>query len=108
MLTQAQMEENGTRIREALEVLGMRWPENPVPLDFLYLYALVSNFLVLLEEDHGVMPGAFGSHGFLVHVINPASGAVEEVQRSGFQSMGAAALKPVTGPPPQPQPAPLE
>lgn len=94
MLTQQQMEDHGNRIREALEVIGLRFPTNPQPQDFLYLYAVVSNFLRLLEVDYGVMPGVFGSHGFAVAVLNPASGDLETVQRPGFHSLGEAALKP--------------
>ena len=91
MLTQAQLEDNGMRVREALEVVGLRWPANPQPPDFLYLYAVVSNFLVLLERDYGVMPGLFGSHGGFVPVVNPASGAIEQAQRK-LQGVGAAGL----------------
>jgi hypothetical protein len=98
MLTQAQVEDNGTRVREALEVLALRWPTNPTPPDFLYLYAVVSNFLVLLERDYGVLPGVFGSHGGFVPVINPASGAIEQAQRN-LQGVGAAGL---IAPPPAP------
>jgi hypothetical protein len=92
MLTQAQIEDHGTRIREALEVIGLRWPGNPQPADFLYLYAVVSNFLVLLEQDHGVMPGVFGSHGGFIQPFNPASGAIEQIQRNS-PGVGAAGLK---------------
>lgn len=98
MLTQAQMEENGTRIRTAMEVLALRWPTNPQPADFLYLYSLLSNFLVLLEQDYGVLPGVFGSHGFTLPVINPASGDLEAVQLNQA-GLGAAGRKVLITPP---------
>lgn len=99
MLTQAQIEDHGQRIRDALEVVGLRWPANPTPPDYLYLYAVVSNFLVTLEQDYGVMPGVFGSRGGFMPVINPANGALEQVQRN-LPGLGAAGrIAPLPSPP---------
>jgi hypothetical protein len=108
MIDAQELNAQGVRVRQALDILRTVITEPQMALEVAYAYAVFSNLMRALEQDYDVFPGYFGSAGAALPEINPFDGVVMPPPVSleappAF--IRASPAEPAPDPPPEP-PAP--
>jgi hypothetical protein len=89
----------GVRVSQAMAVLQGAISDPQLSLRAQYLWAVINNLLLTLEQDAGVLPSYFGSTGAKLIEVNPFDGkqmppAVSHEPPPAFNPPSRAPLNP--------------